>query len=61
MEKARVLQNNVCFIDYAEAFVWITAVEIFKEIGLADHLPYVPAKKLVCRSRSNSYTWTWKY
>ena len=24
IEKAREFQNNICFIDYAKAFVWIT-------------------------------------
>ena len=54
IEKAREFQKNYfCFIDYAEAFdcvdhkkLW----EILQEMGIL----YLPLKKLVCRSRSNS-------
>ena len=42
IEKAREFQKNIyfCFIDYAKAFVWITAKcgKFIKEMGLPDHL-----------------------
>ena len=41
MEKAREFQENIyfCFIDYAKAFVWITANwKILQEMGIPDHL-----------------------
>ena len=39
-EKAREFQKNICFIDYAKAFVWITTNwNILKEIGIPDPLP----------------------
>ena len=40
MEKAREVKKNIyfCFIDYAEAFVWITINwKIMKEMGIPDH------------------------
>ena len=34
-EKAREFQKNICFIDYAKAFVWITTNwKILKEMGI---------------------------
>ena len=41
MEKGREFQKNIyfCFIDYAKAFVWITAnFEKFFELEIPDHL-----------------------
>ena len=41
IEQAREFQKNIyfCFIDYAKAFVWITANwKILKEMGIPDHL-----------------------
>ena len=41
IEKARRFQKNIylCFIDYAEAFVWITTnCGKFLEMGIPDHL-----------------------
>ena len=39
IEKAKEFQKNICFIDYAKAFVWIiTNWKILKEMGIADHL-----------------------
>ena len=39
IEKAREFQKNICFIDYAKAFVWITTNwKILKEMGIPDHL-----------------------
>ena len=49
------------FIDYAKAFgcvyhnkLW----KILKEMGIPDCLN-LPPEKPVCRTRSNSYNWTW--
>ena len=60
IKKAREFQKNnyFCFIDYAKAFDYVDhnkLWEILKEMGIADH-----HEKPVCRSRSNSYNWTWK-
>jgi len=54
------LHKNIyfCFIDCAKAFDYVDhnkLWEILKEMGIADH-----HEKPVCRSRSNSYNWTWK-
>ena len=41
IENTREFQKNIyfCFIDYAKAFVWITANwKILKEMGIPDHL-----------------------
>jgi len=41
MEKTKEFQKNIYFyfIDYAKAFVWITANwKILKEVGIPDHL-----------------------
>ena len=41
MEKARELQKNICFIDYAKAFDSIDhdkLLKILKEMGIPDHL-----------------------
>ena len=41
IKKAREFQKNIyfCFIDYANAFVWITINwKILKEMGISDHL-----------------------
>ena len=41
IEQAREFQKNIyfCFIDYAKAFVWITANwKILKEMAIPDHL-----------------------
>ena len=41
IKQAREFQKNIyfCFIDYAKAFVWITANwKILKEMGKPDHL-----------------------
>ena len=38
IEKAREFQKNICFTDYAKAFVWITTNwKILKGVGLLDH------------------------
>ena len=39
IEKVREFQKNICFIDYAKGFVWITINwKILKEMGISDHL-----------------------
>ena len=39
IEKAREFQKNICFIDYAKAFVWITTNwKILQEMRITDHL-----------------------
>ena len=51
IEKARGFQKNIyfCFIDYAKAFVWITANwKILKEMGIP---AYLSPEKPVCRSK----------
>ena len=54
IEKARELQKNICFIDYAKAFDCVDhnkPWKILKEMGIPDHLTCL----LRCRrSRSNS-------
>ena len=60
IEKARELQKNIyfCSIDYAKAFYCVDhnkLWKILKEMGIPD----LPPEKSVCRSRSNSYNWTW--
>ena len=42
IEKAREFQKNICFIDSAKAFVWITTNwKILQEMGISDHLTYL--------------------
>ena len=44
IEKARELQKNFCFIDYAKAFDCVDHNKlwtILKEIGIPDHLAYI--------------------
>ena len=39
IEKAREFQKNICFIDYAKTFLWITTnCGKFLEMGIPDHL-----------------------
>ena len=62
IEKAREFQRNInfCFIDYTKAFdsVAHNKVENSSRDGNA-RLAYLPHEKSECRSRSNSYNWTW--
>ena len=62
IEKAREFQKNIyfCFIDYAKAFdcVGHNKLENFLRDGNT-RLPDVPPEKPVCRSKRNSYNWTW--
>ena len=58
----RESQKNIyfCFIDYAEAF---DCVDYSKQNDSSRNgnirPPDLPPEKSVCRSRSNSYNWTW--
>ena len=39
IKKAREFQKNICFIDSAKAFVWITTNwKILQEMGISDNL-----------------------
>ena len=61
-KKARELKKkNIYFCFIAKTFgcvyhnkLW----KILKEMGISDHLN-LPPEKPVCRTRSNSYNWTW--
>ena len=59
--KAREFQKNIYFCFIAKAFgcmyhnkLW----KILKGMGIPDRLN-LPPEKPVCRTRSNSYNWTW--
>ena len=55
IKKARALQKNVCFIDYAKAFDCVDHNKL--ENSLRDWItrpPDLPPEKSVCRSESNS-------
>ena len=57
-EKAREFQKNIYFrfIDYTKAFDCVDHNKMWKiltQMGIPDHF-YLPPKKSVCRSRSNS-------
>ena len=57
MEKAREYQKNIyfCFLDYAKAFDCVDHNKLWKILKEMDtRPPYLPPKKLVCRSGSNS-------
>ena len=63
IKKAREFQKNIyfCFIDYTKAFDYVdhnTLWQILKEMGITRPFD-LPPEKSVCRSRSNSYNWTW--
>ena len=55
IEKAREFQKNICFIDYAKAFDCVdhNKLENSKRDGNT-RPPYLPRKKTICSSRSNS-------
>ena len=60
IEKARELQKNICFTDYTKAFDCVDSNKL--ENSSRDRNPkppYLLPKKPVCRSRSNSWNWTW--
>ena len=55
IEKARELQKNICFIDYAKVFEFVDhnkLWKILKEMGIPDNLTCL--LRNLCRSRSNS-------
>ena len=62
IKKAREFQKNIyfCFIDYAKALtVWIT-INCGNSSRDGNTRPLdLPPEKSVCRSRNNSYNWTW--
>ena len=62
MEKAREFHKNIyfCFIDYAKAFDCVDhrKLENFERDGNT-RPPDLPLEKPLCRSGSNSLTWTW--
>ena len=62
-KKAREFQKNiyVCYIDYAKVFdcgSQKTVCNSKRDVNTRP--PDLPPEKSVCRSRSNSYNWTWK-
>ena len=63
IRKAREFQKNIYFwfIDYTKAFDFVDHNKVWKilqEMRIPDP-PYLPHEKPVCRSRSNSWNWTW--
>ena len=57
IRKAREFQKNIyfCFIDYAKAFDCVDHNKLWKILRDGTTRPlYLPPKKSVCRSRSNS-------
>ena len=57
-ESAR--KNIFCFIDYCKAFDLVDHNKLWKILRDRNTRPlYLPPKKPVCRSRSNSYNQTW--
>ena len=62
IEKAREFQKNIyfCFIGYAKASDCVDHNKIWKIPRDGNtRPPDLPPEKSVCRSRSNSYNWTW--
>ena len=62
IEKARKFQkNNFCFIDYAKAFDCVDQNKLWKILKRDGDTrpPDLSFEKPVCRSRSNSWNWTW--
>ena len=63
IEKAREFQKNICFSDYAKAFVWITTNwKIHKEIGIPDRLTCLlrnlyAGQKTTVRTRHGTMDW----
>ena len=62
IKKARQFQKNIyfCFIDYAKAFDCVDHKKL-ENSGRDENTrpPDLPLKKPICKSRSNSYNWTW--
>ena len=62
IEKAREFQKNICFcfIDYAKVFDYVNHNKLENsERDANTRPPNLSPEKSVCRSRSNSYNWTW--
>ena len=62
MEKAIEFQKNICFcfIDYAKAFDYVDHNKLDNsERDGNTRPPDLALEKLVCRSGSNSWNWTW--
>ena len=62
IEKAKEFQKNIyfCFTDYTKAFDCVAHNKLWKILKDGDtRPPNLPTGKPVCRSRSNSYNWTW--
>ena len=62
IEKARELQKNICFIDYAKAFdhvdhnkLW----KILKEMGIPDHLTCLLRNLYAGQEATVRKNWTW--
>ena len=58
LKKQESSRKNIyfCFIDYTKAFDCVDhnkPWKLLKDVEITDHL------KSVCKSRSNSYKWTW--
>ena len=53
IEKARDFQKNIyfCFTNYVKAFDCVdhNKLKILQEMGIPDHLTYLPPEKPVCR------------
>ena len=60
IEKASKFQKNFCFINYAKVFDCVDHNKLENSSRDGDtRPPYLPPKKSVCMSRSNSQNWTW--
>ena len=65
LKKQEELQKNIyfCFIDYAKAFVWITANwKILQEMGIPDHLTCLlrnlyAGQEVIIRTRHGTKDW----
>ena len=68
IEKEREFQKNYfcyfCFIDYAKTFDCVDHNKLensnYRKENRNIRPPCLPPEKPVCRSRSNSWNWTWK-
>ena len=55
IEKAKEFQKNTCFTDYAKAFFCVDHNKLENSSRIGNTRPlYLPPKKPVCRSKSNS-------
>ena len=60
IEKTREFKKNICLIDYPKAFDCMDHNKLEKLLRYGNtRPPYLPPETSVCRSRSNSYNWTW--